>query len=146
VTPLSTDELMDISDAQRFLSEHHQGVLLTRKRDGSPQMSLVSPAVDDAGHAIISTRETAYKTKNIRRDPRVSLCVFTEAFHGSKWVQIDGRAEVVSLPQAMEPLVDWHRRVKGEHPTWAVYRQTMERERRVLLRIAIDSVGPQRRG
>ncbi|OGQ77930.1 MAG: PPOX class F420-dependent enzyme [Deltaproteobacteria bacterium RIFCSPLOWO2_12_FULL_60_19] len=137
---------MDIAEAQRFLSQHHHGALVTRRRDGSLQMSLVSPAVDNTGLAIISTRETAYKTKNIRRDPRVSLCVFTEAFHGSKWVQLNGRAEIVSLPQAMEPLIDWHRRVKGEHPNWAAYRQTMEKERRVLLRIAIESVGPQRRG
>lgn len=137
---------MDIADAQRFLSEHHHGALVTRRRDGSPQMSLVSPAVDEAGRAIISTRETAYKTKNIRRDPRVSLCVFTEAFHGSKWVQIDGRAEIVSLPQAMETLIDWHRSVKGEHPDWDAYRRTMEKERRVVLRIGIERVGPQRRG
>jgi PPOX class probable F420-dependent enzyme len=137
---------MDIADAQRFLSQHHHGVLVTRRRDGGLQMSLVSPALDAEGRAIITTRETAYKTKNIRRDPRVSLCVFTEAFHGSKWVQLTGRAEVVSLPEAMEPLVDWHRRVKGEHPNWSAYRQTLEKERRVLLRIAIENVGPQRRG
>jgi PPOX class probable F420-dependent enzyme len=137
---------MDIAEAQRFLSQHHHGVLVTRRRDGSLQMSLVSPAVDNTGRAIISTRETAYKTKNIRRDPLVSLCVFTEAFHGSKWVQLNGRAEIVSLPHAMELLVDWHRRVKGEHANWAAYRQTMEKERRVMLRIAIESVGPQRRG
>lgn len=137
---------MDIADAQRFLSQHDHGVLVTRRRDGSLQMSLVSPALDAEGRAIITTRETAYKTKNIRRDPRVSLCVFTEAFHGSKWVQINGRAEIVSLPQAMELLVNWHRRVKGEHLDWAAYRLTMEKERRVVLRIAIESVGPQRRG
>ena len=137
---------MDIADAQRFLSQHHHGVMVTRRRNGSLQMSLVSPALDAEGRAIITTRETAYKTKNIRRDPRVSLCVFTEAFHGSKWVQMNGRAEVVSLPEAMEPLVDWHRLVKGEHSDWDEYRRTMEQQRRVLLRIAIESVGPQRRG
>ena len=109
-------------------------------------MSLVSPAVDAEGRVIITTRETAYKTKNIRRDPRVSLCVFTEAFHGSNWIQINGRAEILSLPDAMTPLIDWHRRVKGEHSDWEEYRRTMEQQRRVLLRIAIDSVGPQRRG
>jgi len=137
---------MDIADAQRFLSQHHHGVLVTRRRDGSLQMSLVSPALDAEGRAIITTRETAYKTKNIRRDPRVSLCVFTEAFHGSKWIQMTGRAEVVSLPEAMEPLVDWHRLIKGEHSGWDEYRRTMEQQRRVLLRIAIETVGPQRRG
>lgn len=137
---------MDIAQARSFLSKHHRGVLVTRKRDGGLQMSLVSPGVDTEGRVIITTRETAYKTRNLRRDPRVSLCVFTDAFHGSKWIQINGRAEIVSLPEAMEPLIDWHRRVKGEHPNWAEYRQTMEKERRVLLRISIESAGPDRRG
>ena len=139
-------EPMDIADAQRFLSQHHQGALVTRRRSGDLQMSLVSPAVDAQGRVIITTRETAYKTKNIRRDPRVSLCVFTEAFHGSNWIQINGRAEIVSLPDAMGPLIDWHRRVKGEHSDWEEYRRTMEQQRRVILRIAMESVGPQRRG
>jgi len=134
------------TQAQRFLSEHHRGVLVTRKRDGGLQMSPVSPAIDAEGRVIITTRETAYKTKNIRRDHRVSLCVFADAFHGSNWIQINGRAEVLSLPEAMEPLVDWHRRVKGEHPNWTDYRQTMERQRRVLVRIAIESAGPDRKG
>lgn len=137
---------MDSADAQSFLTEHHHGVLVTRRRDGSLQMSLVSPAVDAEGRVIITTRETAYKTKNIRRDPQVSLCVFTEAFHGSNWVQINGRVEIISLPDAMAPLMDWHRRVKGEHPNWDDYRRTMEEQRRVILRIAVESVGPQRKG
>ena len=137
---------MDIADAQRFLSQHHQGVLVTRRHDGSLQMSLVSPGVDAAGRAIISTRETAYKTKNIRRDPQVSLCVFTEAFHGSRWIQINGKADILSLPDAMRPLIDWHRQLKGEHPNWDDYRRTMEQQRRVLLCITMESVGPQRRG
>lgn len=137
---------MEIAQAQRFLSEHHRGVLFTRKRDGAPQMSPVSPGIDAEGRVIITTRETAYKTKNIRRDPRVSLCVFADAFHGSIWIQINGRAEIVSLPGAMEPLIDWHRRVKGEHPNWGEYRRTMERQRRVIVRIAIESAGPDRKG
>ena len=109
-------------------------------------MSPVSPGIDAEGRVIITTRETAYKTKNIRRDPRVSLCVFADAFHGSNWIQINGGAEVLSLPEAMEPLIDWHSRVKGEHPNWTDYRQTMERQRRVLVRIAIESAGPDRKG
>ena len=137
---------MDIAEARRFLSQHHRGVLVTRKRDGGLQMSPVSPAIDEAGRVIITTRETAYKTKNLRRDPRVSLCIFADAFHGSNWIQINGSAQIVSLPKAMEPLIDWHRRVKGEHPDWAEYRQTMEKQRRVLLRITIESAGPDRKG
>jgi PPOX class probable F420-dependent enzyme len=137
---------MDIAEAQKFISQHHHGVLATRRRNGSPQMTLVSPGLDAEGRVMISTRETAYKTKNIRRDPNVSLCVFTEAFHGSGWVQINGRAEVVSLPEAMELLVDWCRGVKGEHQDWDAYRETMKQQHRLILRITIESAGPQRRG
>lgn len=136
---------MDVGEARKFLMEHHGGVLVTFRRDGSLQLSPVSPGVDAEGRVIITTRETAYKTRNIRRDSRVSLCVFTEAFHGA-WVRIDGRGSVLSLPEAMEPLVDWHRRVKGEHADWSVYRKTMEEQKRVLIRISIERAGPDRRG
>ncbi|HEX9444760.1 MAG TPA: PPOX class F420-dependent oxidoreductase [Candidatus Binatia bacterium] len=137
---------MDLAEARKFLSGHHRGVLATRRRDGRVQMSPVSPGLDDAGRVIITSRETAYKIMNLRRDPRASLCVFTDAFHGSGWIQIDGRAEILSLPEAMEPLVDWHRRVKGEHPDWSEYRRTMEKQRRVLLRIVVESAGPDLKG
>jgi PPOX class probable F420-dependent enzyme len=105
----------------------------------------VSVGVDATGRAIVSTRETAYKTRNLRRDPRASLCVFDDGFFGP-WVQIDGTADIVSLPDAMEPLVDYYRRVAGEHPHWDDYRRAMERERRVLLRITMERAGPDRKG
>ncbi len=137
---------MDIAEAQNFLSKHHQGVLVTRRRDGNLQMSPVSPAIDANGRVIISSRETAFKIKNLRRDARASLCVFTEAFHGLGWVQVNGKAEVISLPEAMKLLMDWHRRVKGEHQNWDDYKKTMETQRRVILRIEIESAGPERKG
>ncbi len=137
---------MDIAEAQNFLSKHHHGVLVTRRRDGDLQMSPVSPAIDADGRVIISSRETAFKIKNLRRDPRASLCVFTEAFHGLGWVQVNGKAEVISLPEAMKLLMDWHRRVKGEHQNWDDYKKTMETQRRVILRIEIESAGPERKG
>ncbi len=136
---------MEIAEARQFLATHHCAVLATRRRNGRPQMSPVTVGVDAAGRAIISSRETAYKTRHLRRDPRASLCVFTDEFYGP-WVQIDGTAEVVSLPEAMELLVDYYHRVAGEHPDWNDYRRAMERERRVLLRISIDSAGPDRKG
>ena len=119
---------------------------MTRKKDGSLQMQPVSLAIDEEGRVIISSRETAYKTKNIRRDSRVSHYEFTDVFHGSSWIQINGKAEVLSLPKAMEPLVDWNRRVKAEHSNWSEYRETMKRQRRVLIRITIESAGPDRKG
>ena len=147
MVPHSTEEvaIMDRATAQQFLATNHRAVLATRRRDGRPQLSPVSVGIDDAGRAIVSSRETAYKTRNLRRDPHASLCVFDDDFFGP-WVQVDGTAEVLSLPDAMELLVDYYRRVAGEHSDWADYRRAMERERRVLLRISIDSAGPDRKG
>ncbi|MGH9116639.1 MAG: PPOX class F420-dependent oxidoreductase [Acidimicrobiales bacterium] len=136
---------MDITKAQEFLRQHHRALLATRRRDGSPQMSPVLAVVDAEGRAAVSSRETAIKTKNIRRDPRVSLCVVADGWYG-EWIQVDGTAEVVSLPEAMEPLVDYYRRDAGEHPDWDEYRTAMEQERRVLLRVAIERAGPDRSG
>jgi PPOX class probable F420-dependent enzyme len=132
---------MDVAEAVRFVADHHDAVLATRRRDGSTQLSPITCGVDDDGHVIISTRATAVKTKNIRRDPNVALCVVSDGFYG-EWVQIDGTAEVVSLPDAMEGLVDYYRRISGEHPDWDDYRAAMERDQRVLIRITPTRAGP----
>jgi PPOX class probable F420-dependent enzyme len=134
---------MELDEARAFLKEHHRGVLATTRKDGRPQMSAVSVGVDDAGRAVISTREDAYKTRHVRRDARVSVCVLSEDFWN--WIQIDGAATVVSLPEAMEPLVDYYRAVAGEHPDWDDYRRAMEDQRRVIIRIDIERAGPDHR-
>lgn len=136
---------MDPADALAFVAANHRAVLCTRRADGSPQLSPVLAGVDAEGRVVVSSRETAYKVRNLRRDPRASLCAFTDGFFGS-WVQVDGTAEVVSLPDAMEGLVDYYRRVAGEHPDWDDYRAAMVRERRVLVRIAVERAGPDRSG
>lgn len=133
---------MEISEAHEFLRDHHRAVIATFRREGGLQMCPVLTTVDGEGRAIVSTRETAILTKNLRRDPRAHLCVFTDAFFGDDWVRVDGTAEVVSLPDAMEPLVDYYRRVAGEHDDWDDYRDAMRREQRVLLRISIEEAGP----
>ena len=136
---------MDVSEALDFVRNHHRGVLATRRADGRPQLSVIVAAVDDAGRVVISTREPAMKARNIRRDPFVSLLVFTEDFFGP-WVQLDGTATVLSLPDAMEPLVDYYRRLSGEHPDWDEYRAAMARDRRVLLQITVERAGPNQAG
>ncbi len=136
---------MDIAQAQQFLSENECAVLATRRRDGRIQMSPVTVGVDAEGRAIVSSRETAYKVKNLRRDPWTSLCIFVDEFTGP-WIQIEGTAEVVALPEAMELLVDYYRRVSGEHADWDDYRRAMERDRRVLVRVTIERAGPDRQG
>lgn len=132
---------MGPDEARDFLRENHRAVLATRRRDGRPQMSPVVVAVDDDGRVLVSTRETAMKTKNVERDPNVSLCVMSDRFFGP-WVQIDGEVEIARRPEALDVLVDYYRRVSGEHPDWDDYRAAMERERRVVLRISITSAGP----
>ena len=94
---------------------------------------------------LVSTRETALKTRNLRRRPYASLCVFTDGFFG-EWVQVEGDAEIISLPDAMDLLVDYYRRVSGEHPDWADYRAAMARDRRVIVRITVTRAGPDASG
>jgi PPOX class probable F420-dependent enzyme len=136
---------VDLDRAVAFVREHHQAVLHTFRADGSPQMSPVACSVDAAGRVVVSTRETAVKTRNLRRDPRASLCVLSDGFAG-EWIQVDGSATIVSLPDAMEPLVDYYRSIRGEHPDWDEYRAAMERERRVLVRVDLERAGPDRSG
>jgi PPOX class probable F420-dependent enzyme len=136
---------MDPEQAREFIRDNHRGVLSTRKRDGGVQLSPVLANVDGEGRVIISSRETAYKVKNLRREAATSVCVFTDAFFGD-WVQVDGEAEVLSLPEAMDPLIDYYRRFPDENPDWDDYRERMERERRVLIRITIGAAGPDRQG
>ena len=132
---------MDINAALDYVRTQHHAVLAAIKGDGTPQLSPVTVGVDDDGHVLISTRQTAYKTRNIRRDPRVWLCAFPDAFFG-QWVRIEGTAEIVELPEAMDGLVSYYRAIAGEHQDWDDYRAAMRREQRVLLRITITKVGP----
>jgi PPOX class probable F420-dependent enzyme len=131
---------MEIAAALDFVREHHNAVLHTYRRDGSAQLSPITCDVAD-GLIVISTRETALKVKNLRRDPRVSLCVLADQFYGS-WIQIDGTAEIVSLPDALELLVDYYRGLRGEHPDWDEYRAAMASDQRCILRITPERAGP----
>jgi PPOX class probable F420-dependent enzyme len=101
--------------------------------------------VDGEGRAIISSRETAYKARNLRRDPWAQACVFTDSFVG-QWLFVEGSAQVLSLPEAMDPLIDYYKRFPDENPDWDDYRARMERERRVLIRIELERAGPDRQG
>src|SRR5262245_29341013 len=119
---------MEIADAVAFVRDNHHAVLATRRRDGGTKMSPVTCSVGDEGAVVIISRETATKTKNVRREPRSALCVLNDGFFG-EWVQLEGPANVVSLPDAMELLVEYYRSVSGEHPDWDDYRNAMEREK-----------------
>lgn len=132
---------MDVEPAREFLRDNHRAVLATRRRDGGVQVSPVSAGVDAQGRVIISSTEDRAKVLNLRRDPRAWLCAMSDGFYGP-WAFVEGTASIVSLPEAMEPLVDYYRRLAGEHPDWNDYRAAMERERRCLIRISIERAGP----
>jgi PPOX class probable F420-dependent enzyme len=132
---------MDVDAALEFIASQHHAVLATLKADGAPQLSPVTVGIDDGGRVVISTRQGAYKVRNIRRDPRVWLCALPDQFFGT-WLQLEGTAEILELPAAMECLVDYYRRISGEHPDWDDYRAAMERDERVLLRITVTKAGP----
>ncbi|MGC1184457.1 MAG: PPOX class F420-dependent oxidoreductase [Candidatus Dormiibacterota bacterium] len=133
---------MDVEAARKFVRENHRAVLCTRRRDGTPQMSPVVVAVDSEGRLAISTRETAVKVRNLRRDPAYDLLVLTDNFFGP-WAALRGTVEVVALPEALPLLVQYYRDVSGEHPNWDEYRAAMVSERRVLLQLDVVEVGPQ---
>src|SRR6266536_3531311 len=136
---------MEISDAQTFLRDNHHGVLVARKKDGSLQMTLVSPVIDAEGKVIITARDSTYKVKNIKRDPQISLLVYGEKFNGSNYIQIDGKAEVIPHPEAMGIVLDWHRKIRGEPASWDEVRKKTLAEGRIAIRVTIEKVGPQNR-
>jgi PPOX class probable F420-dependent enzyme len=135
---------MDLDRARDFVRTHHRAVLATRSASGIHQSPVVV-GVDTHGRLVVSSRETAYKTKHLRADPWAQLCVFPDGFFG-EWVYVEGETEVVSLPEAMEPLVDYYRDISGEADDWDAYRAGMQREQRVLLRITPTRAGPDRQG
>lgn len=114
--------------------------MLTTRKNGAPAMAPVTVAVVDE-QITMSTRETAYKVGHLRRHPETSLCVFPDKWLG-RWVQLNCRATVTSLPDAMETLVEYYRTLRGEHPDWPDYRQAMEADQRCIVRFEIISAGP----
>jgi len=131
---VSRDELLE------FVRGRNQAVLSTRRRDGSPQMSPVTCGVDDAGRVVVSTYPERAKARNARRDPRVSLCVVSPEW--DPWVQVDGTAEVLDVPEALDAFVEYYRNIAGEHPDWDEYRAAMVAQGKCLIRVTIDSWGP----
>jgi PPOX class probable F420-dependent enzyme len=125
------------AEKQAFVRDNHHAVLITRRRDGRLQTSPIACGLHDDGRVAISVTEDRAKTKNLRRDPRATLCVMNDGFFGP-WVQIDGTAEIVPMPEALDGLVALYRQISGEHPDWDDYARAMGRDRRVLLLISID--------
>ena len=132
---------MDAETARGFIRNNGRGVLATTRKDGGVQMSPVDAVIDDDGYVVISSRETAMKVRNLRRNLRAQFLALSDAFYGD-WLYVEGDAELQSLPEAMEGLVTYYRRAAGEHPDWDDYRAAMVRDQRLLIRIPVDRAGP----
>ncbi|MCW2714146.1 MAG: putative Pyridoxamine 5-phosphate oxidase [Frankiales bacterium] len=137
----ATSETVSSTQLREFLQPRSRAVLVTRRADGDPQMSPVSAGIDPQGRVVIATYPQRAKVVNVRRDPRVSLCFLSDDWNDA-WVQVDGTAEVVEGPDALDAFEDYYRSISGEHPDWAEYRTAMVRQGKVLLRVTIERWGP----
>ncbi|GAQ66728.1 PPOX class F420-dependent oxidoreductase [Streptomyces scabiei] len=134
-TSVSREELLD------FVRPRHRALLLTRRADGSPQASPLTCGVDDAGRIVVSTYPERAKTRNAKRDERVSVVVLSDDWDGP-WVQVDGTAEVLDSPDSVEPLVEYFRNISGEHPDWDEYREAMVKQGKSIIRVTPVKWGP----
>ena len=128
-----------------FVRIRHKGTLVTTRGDGRPQMSPVACGIDHEGRVVVSTYPQRAKAHNARRDPQASILIHSDDWDGP-YVQLDGTAEVIDMPDAVEPLVDYFRCISGEHPDWDEYREAMRDQNKSLIRITIDRWGPIAKG
>ena len=138
---IATADVVELPELLDFVRPRHRMVLTTFRLDGSLQSSPVSGGVDGEGRIVVATYPQRAKSANVRRARRASVIVLSEDFDGP-YVQVDGDAEVIDLPDAVEPLVDYYRSIAGEHPDWAEYRQAMVDQGKCLIRITPRRWGP----
>lgn len=138
---IATADQVERAALNDFVRPRHHAVLVTTRADGSPQMSPVSCGLDTSGRIVISSYPQRAKSRNARRDPRVSVLVLSDEFNDA-YVQVDGTAEVLDLPDALEPLVEYFRVISGEHPNWDEYREAMVKQGKCLIRVTIERWGP----
>ncbi|MET0789560.1 MAG: PPOX class F420-dependent oxidoreductase [Cellulomonas sp.] len=138
---IATTRPVDLDGLLDFVRDRHHMVLITTRRDGRPQVSPVSGGVDGEGRLVISTYPGRAKAVNVERDPRVTVCVLSDDFGGA-WVQVDGDAEVLHMPQAEDALVEYYRCIAGEHPDWEDYRAAMRVQDKSLIRVTPTRWGP----
>ena len=138
---IATAERVDRDALLEFLRPRHRATLVTNRRDGRPQMSPVTCGLDAEGRIVVSTYPERAKAVNLRRDPRASVLVHSDEWDGP-YVQVDGTAEVLDLPEALEPLVGYYRCIAGEHPDWEEYRAAMRAQGKSLVRVTIERWGP----
>lgn len=141
MTTYATAERPDSAGLIDFLRPRHRAVLITHRASEALQTSPVTCGVDAAGRLTVATYPQRAKVSNIRRDNAVSVCVLSDEWNGP-YVHLDGTAEVVDLPEAVEPLVEYFHSVSGEHDNWDEYRAAMVRQGKCLIRVTINDWGP----
>lgn len=137
----ASNDAVDRNLLTAFLRDRHRAILTTMRSDGRPQLSPVTYGVDGAGRITVATYPQRAKVRNLRRDSRASLCVLSDDWNDA-WVQVDGTAEVIDLPDAVEPLVEYFRSISGEHPDWDEYREAMRSQGKSLVRVTVQRWGP----
>jgi PPOX class probable F420-dependent enzyme len=142
---IATNRVVERKELETFIRPRHQGVLLTTRQDGRPQASLVTMGLDTDGRIVVSSYPERAKVHNIRSSPHTSMVVMSDDF-GGEWVQVDGTAEIVDLPDAVEPLVEYFRVISGEHPDWDEYREAMVAQSKCLVRLTLERWGPIAKG
>ncbi len=138
---IATNTRVDLAGLLEFVRSRHRAVLVTSRADGTPQASPVTCGVDSGGRVVISTYPERAKAANVRRTATATVVVLSDDFN-DPWVQVDGDAEVLDMPDAVEPLVDYFRSISGEHPDWTEYREAMRRQHKSLIRITPRRWGP----
>jgi PPOX class probable F420-dependent enzyme len=138
---IATADRVGREELLEFLRPRHRAILMTTRADGTPQLSPVTAGIDTEGRFVVSTYPKRAKATNARRSPAVSACVLSDEWNGA-WVQIDGQAEVLDMPDALEPLVEYFRCISGEHPDWDEYREAMRKQDKSLIRVTIERWGP----
>lgn len=138
---IATNTRVERERLLEFVRPRHRAILLTRRADGSPQGSPLICGVDDSGRIVVSTYPERAKTRNAKRDARVSLIILSDDWNGP-WVQVDGTAEVIDSPASVEPLVEYFRNISGEHPDWAEYREAMRKQGKSIIRVTPERWGP----
>jgi PPOX class probable F420-dependent enzyme len=142
---MSSDVVVDKAGLADFLSDRHRWMLATTRGDGRPQMSLVTGAMTAAGSLVIASYPQRSKALNARRNSLVSVAVMGPEF-SSAWVQIDGTAEVVDMPEAGDAFVDYYRSISGEHSDWDEYRQAMADQGKCMIVIEPTRWSPVSKG
>jgi PPOX class probable F420-dependent enzyme len=141
VVNVATNDRVDFAGLVEFLRTRHKAIVVTRRGDGGDQTSPVTLGIDAEGRLLVSTYPERAKVTNVRRDPRVAMCVLSDEFN-DPWVHVEGTAEVLDLPEALDPLCEYFRSISGEHPDWDEYKQAMAAQGKCLIRLTVEHWGP----